>query len=441
MRRKDAMGGDARPGATEEVGELPHHSGWHRPLLWSRRGATALVVASASVLAVGTTIGVEVSHALSGPAHPSTATPTSAPSVSAQGPSPSSPSTARGGSDTATTTPQNGAPTTPSLGGATPGHGAFNAVACTSKNSCVAVGADNLGQGVAASTSDGAATWEDHALPSGVKALTAITCDTSTHCVAVGEGAVLTTTDGGSNWSLHSPPPDTTLLGVTCLSGGVCLSTGVTPNPTGPYAGVILRSTDAGTSWSAVDLPGGTTGLGAVACPTTTRCIAVGATIMTTDDAGATWQERTVDGGMQALRSISCSSATVCVAVGPNAEGAVNPSVPGFAVITHDGGNSWQPVALPAATAAVDQVDCTNAGACLAGGSQLGGQHGAPLETTSDGGGSWTSTSPPNGVSQISGMACPVTDNCVMVGRSGAQAITASTGDGHSWAVQAVPES
>lgn len=421
--------GTETAGASDETAAVASHrrSLRQRVAHLSGRAATVAVVVAALVVALGTTIGVEVSHALSGPATPTTTTTTTAGPSATTTTEPSG--SGGGGSPTTTTTapPQSGAPTVPTPGGATKGHGAFDAVACTGPKACLAVGADTNGNGVAAVTTNGGSTWDTQPLPQGVSTLNAVTCATATHCIAVGEGAVLSTTDGGSTWTLHTPPADTTLLGVTCVTKEVCLTTGVTPDPGGPYAGVVLRSTDGGSTWGVVDMPQGTLGLGAVTCPTATRCIAVGATIMTSDDGGATWQQRAVDGGVDTLRSITCSSATHCVAVGPNSDGEFNPTAPATAVVTNDGGTTWSQLPLPAGTAALEQVTCATATECFAGGPAFGASTGATFEVTTDGGTTWTPASPPEGLSAITDLSCPAANDCVVVGRSGTQPVTAST--------------
>ena len=85
---------------------------------------------------------------------------------------------------------------------------------------------------------------------------------------------------------LQRPLGSTTLLGDTCASASNCLAVGIEPDLSGAYAGVILRSTDGGNSWKWANLPPNAPEVGAVACPTTTRCIAVGATVLTSDEVG-----------------------------------------------------------------------------------------------------------------------------------------------------------
>jgi hypothetical protein len=59
------------------------------------------------------------------------------------------------------------APDFPTQGGAQNGYGNFNAVSCASSSTCFAVGADNSGNGIASTSSNGGATWTSSTLPSG----------------------------------------------------------------------------------------------------------------------------------------------------------------------------------------------------------------------------------------------------------------------------------
>ncbi|MGH9090687.1 MAG: WD40/YVTN/BNR-like repeat-containing protein [Acidimicrobiales bacterium] len=426
-------------------------AGWRRKLgRSSRRAALVTAVVAVCVVVAATTIGVEVSRALSGPT----------PAPAGTGPTPSVPTTSGppvtgpttppgpggGGPSTTTTTtlPQTGAPIVPQPGGAAEGHGAFNAVACRDASTCLAVGGDDQGAGVIASTTDAGATWTTVPLPSGIATLDAVRCAHGPRCIAAGQGAVLISTDGGSTWALHSPPANTTLLGVSCATTTDCLTVGVTPNPTGPYGGVLLRSTDGGGTWQPVTLPRGTPGLEAVTCPTKTRCVAVGGTVLRSVDGGKSWKVAPVAGGIQGLRSVSCTNASHCTSMGPNPEGVFNPTVAGDAIVTTDGGATWHALKLPTGTASLEDLTCPSATRCYAGGPELVATRGATFETSTDAGTTWQAQQPPHGMSQISAMACPTATTCVMVGRSGTQPVTAASSNtpgaaAATWAVTAVP--
>jgi photosystem II stability/assembly factor-like uncharacterized protein len=325
-------------------------------------------------------------------------------------------------------TEESGAPVIYQGGGAQPGFGAYNAIACGDTAHCVAAGADATGHGVIGTTTDGAASWLDKSLPAGTPALIATTCADITHCLAVGQGAILTSANGGTSWKMQPPPtPKTTLMGVSCQSATMCLSTGASVNPTGGlYNGEILRSTDGGTTWSADSLPTGTMAMADVTCPTATSCIAVGGGILTSGDGGQSWQVGTVPGGTGVLQSISCSTSLVCVAVGANPIGASNSNAPAFAIMTANGGQSWSNVPMPSATASIHGVTCAPLGDCYAIGPNPAGSLSAML-TSSDQGMTWAPTPVPGGLTSISGLACPATTTCISVGRVGQNSGVART--------------
>jgi photosystem II stability/assembly factor-like uncharacterized protein len=418
-------------GAATKKSEQSGNLGIFRRLRAMRYGTALGIIASLLVVAGTGTLGLKIAGAIGG---------SSAPSASGAGTS-SNPTTGIAAPVAPAPASQSLAPVIPTAGGAYPGHGAFNAVSCPSATTCFAVGSASDGSGVAALSTSAGSSWSNQSLPSGVLELHAVTCSDAQNCVAVGRGALLRTTNGGGSWAQTSPPQNTTLLGVTCLSGGVCLTTGVSPNTTGPLTGVILRSTDGGTNWSADSLPQATPGLGAIACPTATRCIAVGAAILTSDDAGHTWQDQTVASGFGALETITCSTSTHCVAFGSNPMVETDPTVQAYAVVTNDAGNTWQRLLLPTGTSQLDRVTCPTSTQCYAGGPSVTDSGSATFATSQDGGTTWSLDSAPGGISSISSLSCAAATSCVVVGLQGPQSETASTSNATSWSATQVPAS
>ena len=405
-----------------------------------KRGTAVLATAAVLVIIISATIGIEVSHALSAP---DSTTPTTgavsgaAPPTTVQ-PATGSPSNVPSGPS------QVAAPIVPVPGGSTPGHGAFNAVACTTTSDCLAVGADATGAAVVATSVNSGSTWSDRSLPGGSSTLDAVSCGDSNHCVAVGKGMILSSADAGTSWKAAAPPiENTTLLGVSCSGPSACVAAGVSPEPGQAFAGHVVKTTDGGATWTAATMPPGTQALGGVACPTSTFCVAVGGSLMVSNDGGVTWSTRTLatGTGSSPLRSVSCTSASHCVAVGANVLGVNDPSLPGEAVVTNDGGATWVSATMPANTAAADQITCTPGSQCFAGGSGETRASAASFAGSGDGGMSWSQSSAPSGFSQVAGMACPATNHCVVVGRAGRQPVTSTTKDGSSWAVTSVPQS
>ncbi len=340
------------------------------------------------------------------------------------------------------------APVISAPGGSAPDKGAFNGVACESTVSCLAVGADRNGHGVVAGSSDGGSTWGNKTITKSVPPLEAVTCKSASTCVAVGQGVALSSTNGGGTWSAHGlPTANTTLLGVTCAApNSTCVAAGIEPTSTTSDAAQILISKDEGSTWMKASFPTSAPGVASVVCPTASRCIAVGATILTSDNGGQTWQPRTVNGGMGSMRSVSCSSATHCIAVGPNPEGEADPGAPGLAIVTNDGGNTWQQQTLPAGSAPSLQITCSQSSRCLIGGPSISKSAAPTYAASTDGGANWAPMPPPPGLSDISDLACPATNHCVVVGDyqpPGSAPPTAFTGvttDGTTWATKPVAQ-
>jgi photosystem II stability/assembly factor-like uncharacterized protein len=318
-------------------------------------------------------------------------------------------------------------------GGSSTGTSGYNAVSCMSASSCIEVGADSSGNGVVATSQATAISFSSAPVPSGTPTLTAVSCVSPGTCVAVGGNAVLNSTNSGSTWSLQPlPTKGLTLLGASCQNSTRCFVEGVASGSTlvGDQA-VIMSSSDGGTTWSVSTMPPGVAGIAAIACPTATRCIGVGTTVIVSSDGGQTWQTASVNGGVDQLLSISCATSTQCVAVGPNPDGVSNPNAQGDAVETTDGGNTFEVVPLPKATASLFIVSCSSATVCEAGGATGIGASGPTFITSTGGISSWSDQAPPSGFSAISGIACPSAQDCVATGHtSTGPSVAASTTPG-----------
>ena len=110
--------------------------------------------------------------------------------------------------------------------------------------------------------------------------LRAIACPTASRCLAVGDsGTVLASANAGASWTRRPTGTIWDLVGVTCLTSSVCLAVG--------HGGTILASGDGGRSWtdrssatspwtSRAKCPANSPCLTGIACPTSSRCLAVG---------------------------------------------------------------------------------------------------------------------------------------------------------------------
>jgi photosystem II stability/assembly factor-like uncharacterized protein len=343
--------------------------------------------------------------------------------------------------NTTWSTPSNemSAPQIAIAGGAVVGSGNFNSMTCPSSSLCVAVGGDNSLLGVAATSTNGGATWNSATLVASTPELDSIACSSLTSCVAVGQGASAQSNDGGVTWTSHTiPSANTTLLGVSCPSSKLCVSVGVIPGNTGPYGGQVLLSTDGGITWAAPPLPQMVGALGSVSCPSSTFCVAVGAQILVTNDGGKTWATRFVSGGTGVLRSVSCVSDLTCVAIGPNPAGLSDASSAAFAIVTTDGGSTWSQQSMPSGSAALNTITCNGASVCAVSGQSLNSSV-APMWVSGDGGTSWHSAALPPGVTAVSSVNCQSATTCEFVGRQTTAPVSGASSTSVQWTVTTLP--
>lgn len=324
------------------------------------------------------------------------------------------------------------APAIPIAGGSATGVAGFNAVACVTSSSCFAAGASGNGQGALSTSTNGGSTWTSVPTPSGLPTLDALSCPTTSLCVAGGPGVLVRSSDAGVTWTVAAPPTtDMTILGMSCSSSSLCTAVGVTPGVDAPDPGAIVTSLDGGVTWTAVAVPG-LQALGSVSCPSTTYCVAVGQQIEVSLDGAKTWNPKAVAGGTGLLRSVACSSVTSCLAVGPNPAMITTPQASAFVLSSSDGGSSWTDTAAPAQSGSVDFVSCALGGRCVLTGLP-DGSVGPVLLSTGDVGATWTPMSPPTGLSAVASMSCAST-SCVFTGQGSSGAVS-GVGSGTSWTV------
>jgi hypothetical protein len=161
-------------------------------------------------------------------------------------------------------------------------------VSCSDPNSCLAMG---VSEGQVASQPlvehwDGT-TWTVVASPSGTTGYSAVSCTSSTFCMAVGNGptapyeTVAATWDGESWTPVPSQNPGSVfsqVLGVSCESATDCVLVGDYSNGSGPHT---LVETWDGTNWAVTTSANPTLAttsvpLYGVSCVTATDCAAVG---------------------------------------------------------------------------------------------------------------------------------------------------------------------
>jgi photosystem II stability/assembly factor-like uncharacterized protein len=232
-------------------------------------------------------------------------------------------------------------------------------------------------------------------------AVTAITCSSATHCLALGpkstSAGILTyatvSDDGGQHWHVTKKPPAMeTPTGMSCWDAMHCMAVSI--------SGAEVTA-DGGVTWTHPPNPPLRAGFnGAVSCPAANTCVLVGTSFSNTSTAPTT----------------AGTATTVPVTIAP------------AAAVTSDGGSTWTvhpiPVQVPPGS-----VACLNATTCLAASSSTGPNSAAVVAKTTDGGTTWSSIAGP-AIGSPTNVACaPNTSTCVLLG---SKSIAAATADGGS---------
>jgi hypothetical protein len=278
--------------------------------------------------------------------------------------------------------------------------------------------------------------------------LFAVSCRSSTSCVAVGSPALAW---NGVSWrviALTSP-----FSAVSCATPTACMATGELP--TGGLPGYGRWN---GLRWQTgrVAAPpphqGQSVTIGGVSCPTPGFCMAAGNyaygpaepgpqsrnRTLAEEWTGATWRVlRTVNvGPLDELTAVSCTAPDACTAVGMRAAGQ-------FPLAERWNGTSWRAENMPApgelGYTTLSAVSCVSARACTA----VGDYQGLPVAYGWNGS-RWRLTLLPrpkdddnsadlNGVSCASAMAAAGPAGCMAVGTSGDAQSYAELWNGIAW--------
>ncbi len=175
----------------------------------------------------------------------------------------------------------------------------FNAVSCPSAGDCVAVG--DYSTGVATPLLPLSAQWNGSTwtmlttpAPGGTDDLAAVSCPTTSSCMAVGSyfnrhepgfpTRTLAESWNGSRWRVRATPVASGQLGahlgaVWCASPASCMAVG--GYVSGHGLGYVIAESWKGTSWTPLLIPSPSTGfndLYGLACPQARHCVAVGET-------------------------------------------------------------------------------------------------------------------------------------------------------------------
>ena len=169
--------------------------------------------------------------------------------------------------------------------------GIFTGVACApASTTCVAVGGTQSGGALIERSTNGGADFSSDTLPIAAETMTAVTCPSTSLCVAVGGLGAMVSNDGGVTWSVVSTPATIGLTSVACENTTDCVAVGAMTSPTAES----VYSTDGGRSWTTS--PGaGSPALG-VAC-LSDACVSAGETASTSTDGGVNWDTMFISPG------------------------------------------------------------------------------------------------------------------------------------------------
>jgi hypothetical protein len=265
----------------------------------------------------------------------------------------------------------------------------------------------------------------------------------------------------GPGWSRVPTPnplaPTGQLFWLSCPSAATCVAVGSSVDRSG--TGVSLAQRSDGTSWSRLSTPNppgaAASALLGVSCTSSTACVAVGAYVDSSGTHhpfaelwnGSTWILRPVPEppGSQgaSFNAVSCSQASSCMAVGGYTDSSGVP----VTLAEHWDGTAWtvQPTPNPPGTqfSNLNGIECTSSSDCVAVGQSDQGALAALAERWD--GTSWSiqSTPSPGQFANLYSVSCTSSSACDAVGgyvdSSGAQVTLAEQWDGTNWTVQPTP--
>ena len=292
---------------------------------------------------------------------------------------------------------------------------ALSAVSCSSTSLCVAVGA---GKGFITTNPTAAhPTWKPAAIEGIDYQTSSVSCVSTSLCVAVGytvpggfyhEWAAITTNPTATTptWTTSEIEEGAAATAVSCTSTSFCLAVN--------DHGRALRTTNpaaASPAWTATDPIDGFNGFDTVACVGTSLCVtgeyATGKAAITTNPAAGTptWKVAQID-GFSPITGISCPTVSLCAAVDEQGN-ALTSTNPGAATPV------WRSTPI-AGIGALVAISCPSASLCVAvdmSGNAFVSTNPAAASPT------WTTTHIDG--SPLSAISCVSAALCVAVDRSG----------------------
>jgi hypothetical protein len=361
---------------------------------------------------------------------------------------------------------------------ATPNSGQFYGISCPSAKWCMATGQKDTATGeLSLAESWNGKTWSQQPAPTPANTHlifeNAVSCTSRDFCMAVGDDIkpsgknyAIAEVWNGRSWALQLPPtpsgtPEIELTGVSCTSPAFCVAVGFYQAQEDLSTGRLIEMWD-GTTWSIYPLPVpqyNTMSLGyAVSCTSPTWCVATGERMnsslsfvtaayvwngtswsraaSTPNPAGATGAQ-----GAQ-LDGVSCTSPSACTAVGFYANAANN----AYTIAERWNGASWtlqHSTNTTAIATVLSAVSCRSPAACTAVGHEVI-TSGVAYFTFAE---RWdrkawsTQHTPSLTDTSLSAVSCPTPCQCTAVGTEygSPQFTVAEIWNGRTWSRQTTP--
>jgi hypothetical protein len=261
----------------------------------------------------------------------------------------------------------------------------LDAVSCPTSTTCVAVGGTGPVQGYPPANTPLAERWDGTGwtalpVPSGLSGRwTSVSCVSATHCVALGAGEFEVW--NGTTWTAQAQADASdSLSSVSCTGADACTAIGWTG---GPSTGIERWNGTVWTEQAASEKEG----FDSVSCASSTACQAISEDpVQAMGWNGTAWTSESIsvpgsDTGQNYPAQVDCPAVRLCEAVG-----MIMPSGTAFAS-GYDGG-PWQSQSLPSSlqNSVLDAVSCPSRSACFAVGSnttRLVEYSASPTATTS----------------------------------------------------------
>jgi len=307
----------------------------------------------------------------------------------------------------------------------TPGY--LSGITCLSRGACVAVGHQSTPGGEVLIEGWNGTAWSTIAAPPTPKSeppnrvldtrLSAVSCASTSYCVAVGSGARETPSFdatgpfpvidawNGAAWSQASTAGDqagqSELNGVSCVSSSFCMAVGQKYSTVGKELEGALAEYWDGETWSRLATPYGE--LNDVSCVSLAFCMAVGRTSYAGEREIDSWNGTAwsvvpnpiLTAGEADLYGVSCTSVKRCMAVGLDEHGAL---------VETWNGSAWSILETPALAghAALLSVSCVSRTCAAVGGDETPGAVQTLVEASS--GSTWSTVPSANIAGAIVGL-------------------------------------